>query len=168
MISEQSQQPDTPTSENGRIRPTRPAPAIPTGLSRSATRRSAPAPPARSATSTDSQPQAAPRKSAPSLRRQGSVEDNTAYTVRPLRLPVNVCVKLMLTNNPRADDNDGDGTSVVCVLFLFLSMACFTNNFVYCSMTRLPRLSLNSISTRFRPTTLITPRAHRHHPTTVR
>lgn len=78
-----SEQPATPTSENGRIRPSRPAPMIPTGLSRSATRRSAPPPPIRKLTSTDlAQPQAAPRRSAPS--RQASTDENAAYTVRKL------------------------------------------------------------------------------------
>jgi hypothetical protein len=77
MTSDQSQQPTTPSSENGRIRPTRPAPSIPTGLSRNGTRRSAPPPPKRT-----TELRAAPRRSAPPLQRQGSQEDNTAYTVR--------------------------------------------------------------------------------------
>lgn len=84
IVSEQSQA-ATPTSENDRIRPTRPAPAIPTGLSRSATRRSAPAPPVRSQISVDTngeQSQAPPRRSVPNLERQTSFEDNTVYTVR--------------------------------------------------------------------------------------
>lgn len=65
-----------------RIRPTRPAPAIPQGLSRNNNRKSAPQPPRRqSAVDGESHapitPQAAPRRSAPNLERQGSVEDNT-------------------------------------------------------------------------------------------
>lgn len=80
-------QPATPTSENGRIRPSRPAPAIPTGLSRSATRRSAPPPPTRTQLSNDTnseQPQAAPRRSAPAVQRQASIEDNSAANVRKI------------------------------------------------------------------------------------
>jgi hypothetical protein len=49
-------------------------------------RRSAPQPPARSQNSTELQqqpppPQAQPRRSAPTLQRQPSLEDNTAYSV---------------------------------------------------------------------------------------
>ena len=74
------------SSPNGdsRIRPTRPAPAIPTSLNRNTIRRSAPQPPARSQNSTEVQqqpPQAQPRRSAPTLQRQPSLEDNTAYSV---------------------------------------------------------------------------------------
>lgn len=73
---------------DSRIRPTRPAPAIPTSLNRNTLRRSAPQPPARSQNSTELQqqlplthPQAQPRRSAPTLQRQPSLEDNTAYSV---------------------------------------------------------------------------------------
>lgn len=70
-----SEQPSTPTSENGRVRPTRPAPSIPTGLSRSGTRRSAPPPPIRLV----SKELATGR-----LARQSSVEDNASYAVRKM------------------------------------------------------------------------------------
>jgi hypothetical protein len=70
-----SEQPPTPTSENGRVRPSRPAPSIPTGLSRSNTRRLAPLPPTRLPTTEVSQ-------SRGSVVRQNSTEDNAAYTVR--------------------------------------------------------------------------------------
>lgn len=103
MISEQAQTPSTPTSENGRIRPSRPAPSIPTGLSRSATRRSAPPPPMRSqasSESTNSLPQVTPRRSAPPLHRQSSVEDNAAYTVRTKDF-LNICGRCDFTNNRR-------------------------------------------------------------------
>lgn len=72
--------------ENGsRIRPTRPAPAIPMGLSRNSARRSAPVPPRRqstlnenvSATNHSDLSQQPPRRSAPNLERQNSIEDNT-------------------------------------------------------------------------------------------
>ncbi|CRL06760.1 CLUMA_CG019490, isoform A [Clunio marinus] len=75
--SEQSVTPATPTSENGRIRPVRPAPSIPTGLSRSGTRRSAPEPPLRS---TSRATTTAPSQTTTGLNRQPSVEDNTSYT----------------------------------------------------------------------------------------
>ncbi|KAL7050933.1 hypothetical protein ACKWTF_004273 [Chironomus riparius] len=73
---------------DGRIRPSRPAPAIPTSLNRNTLRRSAPQPPVRSQNSTEvvtqqqqpPLPQAQPRRSAPALQRQPSVEDNTAYS----------------------------------------------------------------------------------------
>lgn len=62
-----------------RIRPTRPAPAIPQGLTRNNTRRSAPQPPRiQSAVDANIEPQEiAPRRSVPLLERQASVEDNT-------------------------------------------------------------------------------------------
>lgn len=68
--------------DSQRIRPTRPAPAIPQGLSRTNNnRRSAPQPPRRQSAAEgeqqQTQPQAAPRRSAPNLERQNSVEDNT-------------------------------------------------------------------------------------------
>lgn len=70
--------------DSQRIRPTRPAPAIPQGLSRTNNnRRSAPQPPRRQSAvegeqqQQQIQPQAAPRRSAPNLERQDSVEDNT-------------------------------------------------------------------------------------------
>ncbi len=58
-----------------RIRPSRPAPAIPQGL---ANRRSAPQASRRQSAqeNVSQQPQAAPRRSAPTLARQESVEDN--------------------------------------------------------------------------------------------
>lgn len=67
----------SPTSDN-RIRPTRPAPSIPSGLSRNTIRRSAPQPPARSLNNSTSDAQ--PRRSGPALQRQPSVEDNTQVT----------------------------------------------------------------------------------------
>lgn len=79
---------ETSPSENGqRIRPTRPAPAIPQGLSRNTIRRSAPQPPRRqSAIDSNDEPpatpQAAPRRSAPSLEQSNSVHDNTNVRMR--------------------------------------------------------------------------------------
>lgn len=93
--------------ENGsRIRPTRPAPAIPMGLSRNShhsTRRSAPPQPPRrqstlneniSATQTSDLSQPAPRRSAPNLERQNSIEDNT----QNVREKKNNCRNVSVTN----------------------------------------------------------------------
>lgn len=87
MLSEQA---TTLTSENERARPTRPAPSIPTGLSRGNTRRDAPAPPPRSE-STPEQSQAIPRQNVSNLQRQGSFDDNTAYTVRTIIVTFKFC-----------------------------------------------------------------------------
>lgn len=88
-------------NENGsRIRPTRPAPSIPNGLSRNSARRSAPPqPPRRQSTLNEgviaasqnsdlSQPAAAPRRSAPNLERQSSIEDNTQNVRHVKECPV--------------------------------------------------------------------------------
>lgn len=91
--SEQSNVTTPNGTENGRIRPTRPAPAIPSGLTRNTIRRSAPHPPSRQSTvneptvaptaaTSQQAPQPQPRRSATALNRQDSVEDNTAVSVR--------------------------------------------------------------------------------------
>lgn len=58
--------------------PTRPAPSIPTGLSRMVSRRSAPQLPRTESQEQQEQPTPAPRRSAPSIQRQNSLEDNSA------------------------------------------------------------------------------------------
>ncbi|KAG5677964.1 hypothetical protein PVAND_007676 [Polypedilum vanderplanki] len=68
----------SPTSENSRIRPTRPAPSIPNSLTRNNTRRSAPNPPERTLSSAITSAQ--PRRSTPNLQRQNSLEDNAAQS----------------------------------------------------------------------------------------